>query len=65
MSQDFLCADGDIRLTNNGTILKGQSQGRLEICVGGEWGRVCFGGWGYEEDALVCRQLGFRVEGWC
>ncbi|XP_019852771.1 PREDICTED: scavenger receptor cysteine-rich type 1 protein M160-like [Amphimedon queenslandica] len=63
VSQTFLCADGDVRLTKNGMILEGQSQGRLEICVGGEWGRVCIGGWGYEEAALVCRQLGFRVEG--
>uniref|UniRef100_A0A1X7SHE3 SRCR domain-containing protein n=1 Tax=Amphimedon queenslandica TaxID=400682 RepID=A0A1X7SHE3_AMPQE len=52
VSQTFLCADGDVRLTKNGMILEGQSQGRLEICVGGEWGRVCIGGWGYEEAAL-------------
>ena len=63
MSQVYLCSNGDVRLTNNGIVLQGQTEGRLELCVGGEWGRVCLGGWGYEETSVVCRQLGFKLEG--
>lgn len=50
-----LCNDGAVRLTN---II----EGLVEICVRGEWGRVCQGNWDFKDAGVVCNQLGFRIE---
>lgn len=50
------CANGDVRLTGGDS-----RRGRLEICVGGEWGSVCgTSRWSNTEAQVVCRQLGFN-----
>ena len=46
---------GDLRLLD-GT----SNHGRLEIFKGGRWGTVCDDGFGHEEEAVACRQLGYR-----
>ncbi len=35
------------------------STGRLEIYCNGQWGTVCIDGFGDEEAATVCQQLGY------
>ena len=45
---------GDLRLMD-GSV----KYGRLEIHDGSRWGTVCADGFGYEEQAVACRQLGY------
>ena len=46
---------GDLRLRDGAA----DSSGRLEVYLGGRWGDVCDDGFGDEEGAVACRQLGY------
>ena len=37
--------------------------GRVEICVGGRYGTICFDSWENNEASVVCHQLGFSPYG--
>ena len=57
--------NGRVRLVDGANM----AEGRLEICVNGEWGTVCNDGPtnrdGFDIDAarIVCRQLEFPTDG--
>ena len=53
------CTDGDVRLVGGGT----KYEGRVELCLNGAWGRVCFDRYSNENAEVVCRQLGFPLLG--
>ena len=53
------CTNGEIRIVNGSTAL----QGRVEVCVDGNWGTICDAGWGAPEAMVACRQLGFSPTG--
>ena len=58
--------DGSVRLVDGAINV---TEGRLEVCVNGQWGTVCNDGLtnndGFDIDAarVVCRQLGFPEDG--
>ena len=50
------CTNGAVQLMNWST----SDEGRVEVCVNGEWGTVCDSGWDRREAEVVCRQLGYN-----
>ena len=52
-------SDGEIRLVGGSTNL----EGTVEICFGNLWGLIAESGWGDQDAAATCRQLGFLGEG--
>ena len=59
MTHVILCTTGSIRLMDGVT----DRDGRVEVCVEGQWTRVCHGNWDFRDAAVVCNQLGYPVEG--
>ena len=51
------CTHGAVRLMNGSM----SDEGRVEMCVNGEWGSVCGStSWYRREAQVVCRQLGYN-----
>ena len=57
--RNFVCCDGAVRLSG-GSL---SNEGRVEICVSGQWKTVCDNNWSENEARVVCRQLGHATQG--
>ena len=53
------CTEGEVQLVG-GTS---SAEGRVEICLGDEWGTVCDRMWDVTDANVVCRQLGLSSSG--
>ncbi len=54
----IVCVQGDVRLQGGNATF-----GRVEVCNNNRWGTVCDDLFGVQEAMVVCRHLGFAVEG--
>ena len=53
------CNDGELRLVEGRTEWKG----RLEVCLNQRWGTVSSDGWMTANTQVVCRDLGYQING--
>ena len=59
LTGQFCQQNGTIRLEDGPSDF----EGRVEICMRGQWQTVCNDFWGHNEALVVCRQLGFSTSG--
>ena len=57
-----MCDEQSVRLVNASTGIVSQDNGLVEICLNGQWAKIC-GLWDKHEALVVCRQLGFTSPG--
>ena len=53
------CTHGSIRLRNGSTSMNG----RMEVCLNGDWGTVCDDEWTAVDANVACGQLGYSRSG--
>ena len=52
------CTNDDVRLAGGSS----NTNGRVELCLNGEWGTICENFWDARDARVICRHLGFESE---
>ena len=50
---ESICTENSTRLVNGSSSL----EGRVEVCVNGDWGTVTSYSWDYRDASVVCKEL--------
>ena len=58
---DAECVEGNVRIVGGSN--DHETEGRVEICLGGSWGGVCKDSWTYEDARVACKQFGYPYTG--
>ena len=53
------CDDGEVMLVGGDS----DSEGTVEVCLESLWGLVAEAGWSQTDAQVVCKQLGFPLDG--
>ena len=53
------CNDGDLRLMGS----QWSYEGTIEVCYGKLWGLISDSDWNQQNAEVVCRQLGYQIQG--
>ena len=61
MSFEPNCTENTTRLVGSDSPL----EGRVEICVNGDWGTIVSDTWDYRDASVVCKELGYSSSGDC
>ena len=56
---DAECVEGNVQIVGG----VNETEGRVEVCLGGSWGGVCSNSWTYEDARVVCKQFGYPYTG--
>ena len=58
------CNPGSVRLVNSSAnAVFNRIQGIVELCLDGNWNRICNENWDYRDAAVTCNQLGLPSHG--
>ena len=61
-SKPNVCEHGDVHLVGEPT--DSEMEGRVEFCAYGYWVVACDTFWNIDETNVVCKQLGFPIDGY-
>ena len=53
------CTNGDVRLTGGDY----DWEGTVEVCFNRLWGTIADSGWDSNDAAVICKQLGYSLNG--
>ena len=56
ISELISCNNNEVRLVNGSS----SNEGRVEVCIEGEWGTISDNTWDRRDAQVICKQLGYE-----